>query len=111
MLLLKTLNNIKGAVYTDSSGAPNSLMAANNASTAVIAGWNNISIPAITVTSGQNYWLTFNSSAALVGTKTASGSVRRYKSATYTTLSPIQPVPASPAIPLSMILLLVGRTA
>jgi RHS repeat-associated protein len=78
---------IKVALYADNSGAPGSLKAADNVTRAVVAGWNNLIIPSFTISSGSYYWLAFNSSAALVGTKTAAGSARKYKTATFSTFS------------------------
>jgi len=52
--------NVKVALYSDSAGAPGSLLGANDTGTgtACIAGqWNTISLPATHVDSGTAYWI------------------------------------------------------
>ena len=50
--------NVKVAIYSDSSGQPNSRLAAVDTSTPVTSGWNTIPInPSVAVTSGNYYWL------------------------------------------------------
>lgn len=53
--------NVKVAVYSDVGGEPSSLLSVVNTSTAVVAGWNTITIPSVSVGQGMNYWLAFNS--------------------------------------------------
>ncbi|MGD0352441.1 MAG: matrixin family metalloprotease [Dehalococcoidia bacterium] len=58
--------NVKVAIYDDSSGQPNSRLAAVDSSTPVTTvGWNTIPItPSIAVTSGTYYWLALVSDSA-----------------------------------------------
>lgn len=50
--------NCKVALYDDSGGSPNSLLTANNTSTACSAGqWNSVSVTSASVSSGSNYWI------------------------------------------------------
>jgi hypothetical protein len=53
--------NIKVAVYSDSSGEPGSLLSVINTPTAIVTGWNTITIPSVSVNQGTPYWLAFNS--------------------------------------------------
>jgi len=53
--------DIKVAVYSDVGGEPSSLLSVVNTPTAVVAGWNTIAIPNISLTIGTSYWLAFNS--------------------------------------------------
>jgi len=62
-----TSGNVKVALYTDNEGSPGTLINANNTGASVVAGWNNISLPATGVTSGTFYWIAYNSSPACVG--------------------------------------------
>jgi YD repeat-containing protein len=79
--------NLKVAVYSDNSGAPGSLLAANSASTPVVSGWNSLALDAVAVTSGTYYWLAFCADAAIVGTKSNTGSVRKYKSVDFSSFT------------------------
>jgi hypothetical protein len=71
------------AIYSDSSGNPSTLLAANNTDTAVTAGWNNITISSTTVTSGTYYWLAVVSSAYNICYMATSGASCLYQPVTY----------------------------
>lgn len=77
--------NAKVAIYSDSSGSPNALLA--SASGACAAGWNTINISDVTIVSGTYYWLAHvvlcDSYLQAVG----SGGVSKYKSVTYSTFT------------------------
>jgi hypothetical protein len=52
--------HVRTAIYADNSGAPGSLLAANNAPTAVSAGrWTTVSIGPVQLSAGT-YWIAFN---------------------------------------------------
>jgi hypothetical protein len=53
--------NVKVAVYSDVGGEPSNLLSVVNTSTPVVAGWNTITIPSISINVGIPYWLAFNS--------------------------------------------------
>ena len=78
--------NVKVAIYADNAGAPGALLNAVNTSTAVVAGWNNITIASTSVTAGNYYWLAYNPSAA-IGYYQSTGGTLRYKTATYSTFT------------------------
>ena len=78
-------SNVKVAVYADSNGSPSTLLAAVNTDSPVVTGWNSISIsPAVSVTSGTNYWLSVVSSAYNI-CYMASSSSSVWKTVTYST--------------------------
>ena len=78
--------NVKVAIYADSSGEPGALLNANNTSTPVVTGWNQISITLTPVTAGTAYWLACISDPRCVGYVTPGG-IGRYKAATYSGFS------------------------
>ena len=78
--------NAKVAIYADNSGSPGALLSAASGGTSVIAGWNNIGIPSISVTNGAYYWLAFDSDTSLVCLKASSGLVY-WKPAPYSTFT------------------------
>lgn len=81
--------NIKIAIYADSSGEPGSLLASAGA-TACTSGWNTINVSDVSITSGTNYWIGFDSDTLLYGVAcvtNSSGKVVRSKSATYSTFT------------------------
>jgi hypothetical protein len=84
--------NVKVAIYSDSSGAPGSLLNAVNTSTPVTAGWNSITIPSTAVVSGTYYWLSYSSDATIGYYQSGTGTLY-YQSATYSSFS----FPASPS--------------
>jgi hypothetical protein len=78
--------NVKVAIYTDTSGEPDSRLGYNDSSQAVSSGWTSLSIPSTPVTSGSYYWLAINSNAQVANAHSGAGSVR-YKAATFSTFS------------------------
>jgi hypothetical protein len=60
-VLAYTACNVKVGVYSDNGGEPDRLLSAVNDSTAIIVGWNIITIPTISVNQGTSYWIAFNS--------------------------------------------------
>jgi len=89
-IMVKCTNDgsLKVALYSDSSGSPGSALNANNTSTAVVAGWNTISIPSTPVTAGTYYWIAFNSSPSCVGFAPSSGGTVLYKALDYSSSFP-----------------------
>jgi hypothetical protein len=79
--------NVKVAIYDDSFSQPNSRLAAVDSSTPVTAGWNTISIPSTSVTSGTYYWLAFNMDVSCVSYKQQGPTTRWFKPATYSSFS------------------------
>jgi len=76
--------NVVIGIYTDNAGEPHVLLgqkAAAVASAAERVITVTLDSP-IAITSGLNYWIAFNSTAAIVGAKSEAG-VRKYKSAAY----------------------------
>jgi hypothetical protein len=49
--------NVKVVVYDDNGGVPNNLLTANDSGTAVVVGWNAISVPSFNVKAGEKYWI------------------------------------------------------
>ena len=74
--------NVKVAIYSDNSGQPGSLLSAVNTTTAVVAGWNDITITSTPVVSGNYYWLGFNSDSQRVCLHFGSG-ITKFRPATY----------------------------
>jgi hypothetical protein len=79
--------NVKVAMYADNGGSPGALLNAVNTSTAVVSGWNEIPFPSTAVTQGTVYWLASISNAFCIGYKSQSGSVQKYKPATFSTFT------------------------
>ena len=78
--------HVKVAIYSDSAGEPGTLLNAVNTSTAVVAGWNDITIPSTAVVSGTYYWLSYSSDAAIGYYQSATGTMR-YKTYTYSSFT------------------------
>jgi len=74
--------NVKIAIYSDWNGEPGTLLNKVDTSTAVVSGWNTITLPATSVTSDTAYWLAFNSDAPVVGYSGQTG-ISRSKAASY----------------------------
>jgi hypothetical protein len=53
--------NVKVAIYADVGGEPSSLLSVVNDSTALVAGWNSITIPSVSIVISTDYWMAFNS--------------------------------------------------
>jgi len=67
-------------IYSDVSGTITTRLTFAD-SVAVVSGWNNITVPTYTLTSGQNYWLASDSDATVAcydGTNGASNSMGYY---------------------------------
>lgn len=75
-------SKVKVAIYADNSGEPGHRLSANNSSTLVTAGWNEISIPPTFIVKHTYYWLAIVSNENVVCCEKATGN-RRYKSANY----------------------------
>jgi hypothetical protein len=56
-----TACHVKVAIYSDNVGEPDRLLSAVDTSTALVAGWNKISIPMLSVGAGTTFWLGLNS--------------------------------------------------
>jgi phosphotransferase system IIB component len=80
-----TTGNVKVALYTDNSGIPGTLISANNAGAAVVAGWNNITIPSTAVTTGTNYWIAYISTTNCVGYFSSPGGGAVFRALSYST--------------------------
>jgi hypothetical protein len=79
--------NVKGGIYSDSSGSPNALLNSVG-STAVSSGWNAITFPSTSIASGTVYWLAIvTDTASCVGAVNET-SVRKYKAWTYSNALP-----------------------
>ena len=78
--------HVKVAIYSDNAGEPGTLLSAVNTSTAVVTGWNSVSIPSTALVSGTYYWLSYTSDAAIGYYQSATGTMR-YKTNTYSTFS------------------------
>jgi hypothetical protein len=52
-----TARTLVAAVYGDSNGQPSSLLASGSSSSLKAGGWNTVSIPNLSITSGRQYWL------------------------------------------------------
>lgn len=76
--------NAKVAIYSDSSGSPNALLA--SASGACVNGWNTINISDVTIVSGTYYWLAHNVDCYWLR-GVGSGGTAKYKAATYSSFS------------------------
>jgi hypothetical protein len=64
----------KVGVYSDSGGVAGTLLSAQQTATAVIAGWNKISLSTpLAVTNGTSYWLAQNNSTSVSRTMTGLG--------------------------------------
>ena len=55
---------IRLAIYDDSGGSPNNLLAETN-DTSISTDWNDLNISAINITSGTNYWLGVQANSSL----------------------------------------------
>ena len=76
------IGNVKVAIYADSGGEPGPRLGYNDSPQAVVAGWNSLSIPSTSITSGNYYWLAINSDTSVAAAHMGSGLVR-YKAATF----------------------------
>lgn len=85
--------NVKVAVYADDDGEPGALLNAVNAGQAVTAGWNTISFPDTSLTSGTAYWLAFITDVRITCRYTSAGKVKRYKVQAYAGYSFEDPAP------------------
>ncbi|MCD6599709.1 MAG: hypothetical protein J7L19_03970 [Dehalococcoidia bacterium] len=85
--------NLKLAVYADDAGEPGTLLNALNTGQAVTAGWNTITFPDTSLTSGTDYWLAFISDAKITCRYTSAGKVKRYKVQAYAGYSFEDPAP------------------
>lgn len=66
--------NVKVGIYSDNgSGTAPVNRLAYTGSTAVVSGWNTISISSVSIVGGTIYWLAFNSDTAVVGYKSETG--------------------------------------
>ena len=77
--------NAKTAIYSDSGGSPDALLAAASA-ISVHQGWAEASISDVNIVSGNYYWLAWNcdTSMCVGGNNTGTN---KYKSATYSSFS------------------------
>lgn len=76
--------NVKCAIYSDSSGAPGTLINSVG-STAISPGWVSITFPDTPIVQGTVYWLTINSDTkGTVGYKTGTGLIK-YKAFAFAT--------------------------
>ena len=91
----KSSGNVKVGFYADNSGEPGSRLAKKDTSTAVVAGWNTITLESsVSITKDTGYWLAFASDADWVAYEgTTSGPQRRVQAITYSSF--IFPDPAS----------------
>lgn len=78
--------NVVVAIYADSSGSPGSLLV-SSASTAVVSGWNTITVPDQAIVSGTVYWLAMDSDTTIASRITTTNVITKYKSATYSGFS------------------------
>jgi hypothetical protein len=79
-------NKIIGAIYTDSSSHPNTLVAASAEGT-VVNGWNTLSITA-SLNADTTYWLCFNTNANIGWAYDTVADAMRYMDKTYSTTLP-----------------------
>lgn len=74
--------NVKVGIYSESAGAPNSLLAYGEGS--VIAGWNTISLNVqVLLSAATNYWLAVQPDSSGLVNRMSTGGNEVYKSATY----------------------------
>jgi hypothetical protein len=78
--------NVKAALYSDSSGVPGSLLAANDTGTPCTSGWNNITVASTPITSGTSYWLAYISDTPCVLYQTGGGTMM-WRSSTYSSFT------------------------
>jgi len=80
--------NAKVGFYADNAGEPGARLAKRDTSTAVVVGWNTLTLESpCSVTKDSVYWLAFNiESIVQYGVGTTAGP-RRYKVATYSTFT------------------------
>ena len=76
--------NVKVAIYSDSSGSPNALLA--SATAACSAGWNTISVSDVSIVSGTYYWLAHITDCGFLRA-VSSGGVAKYKFTSYSKFS------------------------
>jgi C1A family cysteine protease len=77
--------NVKAAIYSDASGSPGSLLAANNTGVNVSEGWNTVSIAGgPSLVAGTGYWIAVNSSAQCIGYTPYSGGTMLFRALGYT---------------------------
>ncbi len=85
--------NVKVNIYTDNGDEPDALLAANNVSTACVSGWNDISIPDVSIVSGTKYWIGYISyGSAGVSYKGTGSTVVAYKGADFSSFTAPNPV-------------------
>jgi hypothetical protein len=58
--------NVKVAVYSDNNDYPGALLGKVDTSTSIVAGWNSIKIPSVSIVKDSYYWLAFNLGGANV---------------------------------------------
>jgi hypothetical protein len=79
--------NVKVAIYSDSGGAPGTLLAQQGTSTPIVAGWNSLTLTsATTVTPGTSYWLAYVADKRCVGT-VATTATGKYMPITYSSFT------------------------
>ena len=69
-----TARTLVAAVYADSNGEPSSLLASGSVSSLKAGGWNTVSIPDLSMTSGRPYWLALLGKGGVVYFRDASSS-------------------------------------
>ena len=81
--------NLKVAVYSDTDSAPDVRLGYNDSSQAVTGGqWNDLTISAIDIVSGINYWLATNvDTSGSLRRQSSGGTAGKYKSATFSTFT------------------------
>lgn len=87
---MKGSGNVQVGIYTHDSGANLPDVLLNEVgSTAVVAGWNTITFPSTSITSGTVYWLAYNSDTFnTVGVIANGTGTDRYKALTFGTAFP-----------------------
>jgi len=91
----KSSGNVKVGFYADNSGEPGARLAKKDASTAVVAGWNTITLESsVSIAKDTDYWLALALDTAWAAYEnTLSGPQRRVKVITYSSFA--FPDPAS----------------
>jgi hypothetical protein len=70
--------NGRVAIY-DNTAAPNQVLLGESSSLALISGWNNFPMPAVTITTGHTYYLAFQIDSATAHPYVQSGTGSNYK--------------------------------
>ena len=76
-------NNVKFGIYANVAGEPGALLNSNQTGTAIVSGWNTVSIASTPVTQGVDYWLALNSNVANARRDTTGSNNVRFKSWAY----------------------------